>query len=370
MAVLIRLHDFIPGSLIQSSQVDAEFNQLVNLLSGVSTNKDALIKYSHATDPPLALDQLGTGLVQQWKVGGAEKARVNNTGAFQTVHQFISTLAIGTKPIDVTSTTVCTNLNADLLDGLHATSFVRNDAANAGTVTFNGAPPFVIGSAQLVANLNADLLDGLNSSVFVRNDTASQIVVAPFTVDGTTDIVLKSNGQIVGYPRTIHVNTAATGNVGAGTDVLHTFNLPAGSLAAAGDYLIIEHGGFFAANDRNKVVTTVFGGNTVEDGGLGIDLDGGSNNGWRMIYRIVRLTNTTVRVSSGYYAQFATFDSAATVSTFNTGGAFFHRNATHTVAALDVNAITIEVKGGATDGTPADDDVVANLTIIQLVQMS
>lgn len=39
--------------------------------------------------------------------------------------QLISTIAKGTSPLKVTSTTVVTNLNSDLLDGLHETSFFR-----------------------------------------------------------------------------------------------------------------------------------------------------------------------------------------------------------------------------------------------------
>jgi len=39
--------------------------------------------------------------------------------------QLISTIATGTSPLKVTSTTVVANLNADLLDGLHETSFFR-----------------------------------------------------------------------------------------------------------------------------------------------------------------------------------------------------------------------------------------------------
>lgn len=39
--------------------------------------------------------------------------------------QLISTIATGTSPLEVTSTTVVTNLNSDLLDGLHETSFFR-----------------------------------------------------------------------------------------------------------------------------------------------------------------------------------------------------------------------------------------------------
>lgn len=37
--------------------------------------------------------------------------------------QLVSTLAVGTPPLDVTSTTLNTNLNADLLDGLHGSSY-------------------------------------------------------------------------------------------------------------------------------------------------------------------------------------------------------------------------------------------------------
>ena len=38
-------------------------------------------------------------------------------GAIETDNRLISTVATGTSPLAVTSTTVCTNLNADLLDG-------------------------------------------------------------------------------------------------------------------------------------------------------------------------------------------------------------------------------------------------------------
>jgi hypothetical protein len=81
MAVLTRITDFIPNTLIESQEVDDEFNQLVNLLSGVSTNKDTLLKYDHATDPVLRVDQLGAGVIQRWLQNGSEKARIINDGS-------------------------------------------------------------------------------------------------------------------------------------------------------------------------------------------------------------------------------------------------------------------------------------------------
>jgi hypothetical protein len=41
--------------------------------------------------------------------------------------RLISTIATGTSPLAVTSTTAVTNLNADLLDGLHSSAFLRKD---------------------------------------------------------------------------------------------------------------------------------------------------------------------------------------------------------------------------------------------------
>lgn len=49
---------------------------------------------------------------------------LHNDENIETAAQFKSTLATGTKPIDVTSTTVCTNLNADTVDGKHDTDII------------------------------------------------------------------------------------------------------------------------------------------------------------------------------------------------------------------------------------------------------
>lgn len=72
--------------------------------------------------------------------------------------QITSTLADGTAPLVVTSTTVNTNLNADLLDGNHAAAFQAADAtltALAGAGSANTFPYFtatdVLGNASITA---------------------------------------------------------------------------------------------------------------------------------------------------------------------------------------------------------------------------
>lgn len=58
--------------------------------------------------------------------------------------RYISKVPTGTKPIDVVSTTLCTNLNADLLDGYHVSQVARLTSANASVGAHN-LPVYVNG---------------------------------------------------------------------------------------------------------------------------------------------------------------------------------------------------------------------------------
>ncbi|HOC91127.1 MAG TPA: tail fiber domain-containing protein [bacterium] len=153
-----------------------------------------------------------------------------NVGGDAMTGQLTSSVADGTAPFVVASTTKVTNLNADALDGLDSTAFMAatadnwvdaggdamtgalnmgtNDITNAGTVTAaafdgdgsaltniaagthnhdasyvnvggdamtgqltssvaDGTAPFVVASTTKVTNLNADALDGLDSTAFM-----------------------------------------------------------------------------------------------------------------------------------------------------------------------------------------------------------
>ncbi|MFA6449195.1 MAG: hypothetical protein WCX65_07010, partial [bacterium] len=126
--------------------------------------------------------------------------------------QLISTVGVGTAPLTVTSTTAVTNLNADMLDGYHASSFILDgctDCLNAteiediyvlntsdtmsgslsvgttlgvtGAITGAstvqgtrlistiavGTSPLAVTSTTVVANLNSDQLDGYHASSFI-----------------------------------------------------------------------------------------------------------------------------------------------------------------------------------------------------------
>ena len=95
--------------------LDGEFNQLEGAsgcLNGNSTAFKLLVKTSDANDPPVDADQVGAGLLARWKQNGSSKVTINNAG------QIVSAISTGTAPIDVTSTTVCPNLNAASVGGI------------------------------------------------------------------------------------------------------------------------------------------------------------------------------------------------------------------------------------------------------------
>ena len=100
---------------------------------------------------------------------------------------FESDVATGTAPLVIASTTLVSNLNADLLDGIHGTELAKLDGTTPLTANWDvgafqlraltlyadvatGTAPLVIASTTLVSNLNADLLDGLEASAFLLKD--------------------------------------------------------------------------------------------------------------------------------------------------------------------------------------------------------
>jgi len=88
--------------------------------------------------------------------------------------QFISTKATGTAPVVVSSTTVCTNLNAGLVDGYHHDQSLLTTAApsfdHLHLTIADGTAPLVVTSTTEVANFNAHLLQGHHAADFAHAD--------------------------------------------------------------------------------------------------------------------------------------------------------------------------------------------------------
>lgn len=128
--------------------------------------------------------------------------------------QITSTLAIGTAPFAVTSTTVCTNLNAGYVGGKAETAFLLVDGTRAlsadwdaggfgiRALTFQsdvatGTQPLSIASTTVCTNLNADFVDGFSAA---QAATDGHIVVRE--ADG--DIAMKAGATVDGVDISAH----------------------------------------------------------------------------------------------------------------------------------------------------------------------
>lgn len=175
-----------------------------------------------------------------------------------------------------------------------------------------------------------------------------------------------TGAAVKGYPKTIEVNTAIANSSGAGPDTLHSFSLPANSLAADGDYVEVEYSFVFASNNNDKGVRALF--HTTEYVNRGInaqDIDGILGGVIRAT--IARLSATSVHVSATMSLDLIFADSQATpvVSTSNNGGMFGASSlAIAGLPDLSANALTM---AGQSLGVAAG-DVSQRLSVIKLVQ--
>lgn len=206
-----------------------------------------------------------------------------------------------------------------------------------------------------------------NIDRLIRKDLTSGNI----TING---LVIKPNGLIIGVPKVIQnlfLDADNKGNVGTGVDDLQSFTLPLNSLAADGDFLDVDYGGFYAANNDDKRTLALFDGTTYEDGnGAPQDQDGGSNNGWRFLNRITRKDSTHVIIQSFLAAEFIFMDSAAVLAAPGAAGYMqFNRNVVN-LAVANLNNNNIVMKVQAESATATNNNIVQNISCIKLCQMS
>ena len=164
-----------------SFQIQAE-----TLKSDVATGTAPLVVASTTQVTNLNADTLdGFHYTSFVKASGATALTANwDAGPYEIRAETLeSDVATGTAPFTIASTTKVINLNADTLDGLHDVSFVK--AAGTVALTGNwdagsfqiqaetfksdvttGTAPLVVASTTVVSNLNADLVDGKNEADF------------------------------------------------------------------------------------------------------------------------------------------------------------------------------------------------------------
>lgn len=119
---LSRLYTFTAGQTILASEVNAEFNQLINFLNG-TVLADATMKNSSAGTPTLIVDHTGGGKPFSARVGGNAAVEVNN------LRQLLLTPVAGNAPIVIAAGfPKVENLDVDKVDGYEGGDFARKNA--------------------------------------------------------------------------------------------------------------------------------------------------------------------------------------------------------------------------------------------------
>ena len=204
-------------------------------------------------------------------------------------------------------------------------------------------------------------------SIMARKENPiAGLVTIPTRNDGGQDGFIRVNpdGVISSYVNPIeslfpYVDITNVGTVGGGIDTLHTFTIPAGTLADNGDMIKFIYNGGFGSNANNKRIQILIDGQVFEDFGA-FNFDTGV---WRVVGEYIRVTSTTIRAGSlAMYGEPAVFQEGVISGTPD----IIHlgRNSFFTVPNLNTNSIVMSVTGSGT----ANDDVTQNISVIEYVK--
>jgi hypothetical protein len=295
-----------------------DFDTLSNGNSNIFLYANSNIAFSMAGNSNVVIFT-GTGANINGYANITGNANIGNIGTAQllatanvTAPQLISNVSTGTAPFVVASTTLVSNLNADLLDGYNSavantasTVAVRNSDGNLSANYFVGNGAFLTGiDTSLIANGNSNVTVAANGNVTVS--VAGNTGIAVFTgtgvnVAGTLNATGNANVANLGTGGLI----TATGNVSGGNlttggEVTATGNVSGGNLSTGGTLSVTGNanvgnlgtGGLITATGNVSGGNLTTGGQVVATGNVILGAAG--------VNQIVNNSNTSLEVRGGY----------------------------------------------------------------------
>lgn len=195
-----------------------------------------------------------------------------------------------------------------------------------------------------------------------RENPKEGIISLPFP-GGPGFIRVNEDGVIASYTSPAddifpYVDTRAVGNVGAGTDTLHTYKLRAGILANNFDIVKARYAGNVTASANARSINVTLDGQALTQ--MGAVFVSGTDLGWSIDVYIVRTSPTEVRTSTTLLINDTYVDTANVATSFGNGG--FFEVWTKTLTVSNLNTVTMNLLVNAVG--VADNDVVQRLSII------
>ncbi|MDD5061126.1 MAG: hypothetical protein PHN44_02450, partial [Candidatus Marinimicrobia bacterium] len=249
-----------------------------------------------------------------------------NGGNVRTTNQLVSTVATGTAPLAVSSTTLVSNLNADLLDGSHASVFTtHNEVTDLGTVSFTNS------------GTTANFISELESKGAFNN--YHSIMKATWSYDGNSDISDTGYGTFELAGCVIETWTDNANDVTRGNIHVRVTRPTTGS--GGGKILVYNDQGTGYSPGWRQIWTS-----TTDGSGSGLDAD--LLDGHNTSYFQTTLTNPVTGTgtgtgTSGYLPKF-TGTSTIGDSPVYTDGAYVGIGTTNPSQKLDVNGTTLATR--------------------------
>jgi len=208
---------------------------------------------------------------------------VTASGNLQTQSQLVSTVATGTPPLVISSTTKVSGLNVEQVDGFDAsqantasTIVVRDSAANIAAANFNGNGVSATGNISAAFFLgNGSALTGITATSALTAVTVTGNAQANITSVGTlTSLSVSGNitaGNVSGTLLTGTLTTAAQPNVtsvGTLSSLTVTGNVSGGNLLTAGLASVTGNitGGNLITGGLASITGNITGGNLITSG--------------------------------------------------------------------------------------------------------
>jgi hypothetical protein len=353
-----------------------DFDTLSNGNSNIFLYANSNIAFSMAGNSNVVIFT-GTGANINGYANITGNATVGNIGTAQllatanvTAPQLISNTSTGTAPFVVSSTTLVSNLNADLLDGYNSavantanTVAVRNADGNISANYFVGNGAFLTGiDTSLIANGNSNVSVAANGNVTVS--VAGNTGIAVFTGTGVNVAgTLTATGNVTG------ANLVTAGNVYAENLVNITGNTSIAmgngsgivAIYSAGNATQFGPSGTVTLGGASQIIGGTFGGSGLTLGASQTDLF--QNRGG----------NVTVQVGAGgtiantwTFAQDGSFTSPGNISgaNANLGGTLnvignVNLGQAGTNQLVNNSNTSLEVRGGYGNATNANLRLIA-----------
>jgi hypothetical protein len=217
----------------------------------------------------------GTSNLAAWDTSG----NLVNTGTVSAT-QFTSSIAIGTAPLVITSTTVCTNLNADLWDGYQFADYLNQAVKTTSSPTFAevtannyvasvaGGASYYMGAQNAQNSWRLQYVNTTSAAIQFYNAGSVYQPVQTWDDSGNSafggNITINDNGYIGSATGTTAIRIASTAAVTCAstlqtTDVILAYSLGHGIIRAntsdGSDNAILQFcGGGADANNRGAMV--------------------------------------------------------------------------------------------------------------------